>query len=117
MGDMGDIFNAMRADRRERAEARMKEQTPFFEKLKARAIGGSYLPGGFRFVFADAKGVKHVFDYWPQRGKWCEVYAKKHRQGEGALLKRLDELGIEHARLEDDDAGLRRTLSRSARYA
>lgn len=112
MGDMGEIFNAMRADRRARAEARFKDQVPFIEQLKARAIGGSYLPGGFRFIFEGRLG-REVFDYWPQRGKWCEVKVRKHRQGETALLKRLDELGIEHARIEEDDAGLRRFLSRA----
>lgn len=116
MGDMGDIFNDMRADRRARAEARVKEHAPFIEELKARAIGGSYLPGGFRFIFEGRLG-RETFDYWPQRGKWHEVKTRKHRQGERALLKRLDELGVEHARIEEDDAGLRRILARSARNA
>lgn len=109
MGDMGDIFNAMRADRRQRVEARVEEHRPFIEQLKARAVGLSYLPGGFRFTFEanNAFGRQPVtFDYWPQRGKWCELASRRYRQGERALLRRLDELGVERPMTEAANAGL-----------
>lgn len=112
MGDMGDIFNDMRADRRARAEARVEEHRPFIEQLKARAQEVGYLPGGFRFIFVGSAGYREAFDYWPQRGKWCELKTRRYRQGERGLLRRLDELGVERAMTEAPNAGLLRFLGK-----
>jgi len=114
MGDMGDIFNDMRDMRRQHIAERVKAQVPFFEGLRARAIAVGSLPGGFRLVFRGAAGFNETFDYWPQRGKWFEHRSRKHRQGEAGLLRRLDELGVEHERIEADDAGLLRFIGKAA---
>jgi len=113
MGDMGDIFRDMREMKRGLKRERAEGQRSFIESLRARATYMSILPGGFRFVFKSLLGAE-TFDYWPSSGKWCELKVRRYRQGEPGLLRRLDELGVEHERTEDDAAGLRRFLGVAA---
>jgi hypothetical protein len=118
MGDMGDFWRDIRESRSAFKRERAQSKAAFIEEVRQRSNAYGFVGAGVRFLFEvrDERGFfVHKFDYWPQSGKWCEVNAQRYRSGERSLMRRLDELGVRHAQHEDDDAGLRRTLSRSCR--
>jgi hypothetical protein len=86
MGDMGDIFNDMKAHRKEKRRERTIEQRPFIEWLQSIATSWSILPGGVRFTVNNRIGQPVTFDYWPAGGKWVKVGKNPvYAQGERRL--------------------------------
>lgn len=82
MGDMGDIFRAMRDDKKERHAKNYDENHAL-----ARALHLSFETknGGEHLVF-DFCG--EVADFWPSSGKWFQRRQKKYGHGLRALVKR-----------------------------
>jgi hypothetical protein len=85
VGDMGEIFNAMREHKRDAKATRVETQAPFVEWLKGVSVTWLVLPGGYRFNVANAAGHHHTFDYWPSSGKWTRTGTNKILVGEKKL--------------------------------
>ncbi len=79
MGDMDDVFRAMRADKQERHAANRTERAEILRKAGVRfetRNGGAHL-------IVEGQGGK--IDFWPGTGKWIDRNRKNGR-GINSLL-------------------------------
>lgn len=83
MGDMGEIFNAMKDESKER---RARNRQSSAELLKSRGIEFEEKNCGAHLIITHSG---RVFDFWPGTGKWTERGTNKYRRGVKNLLKRL----------------------------
>lgn len=81
MGDMGEVFNAMRKDSQERRRHNREQSRKMLEKAGIRFESKN---GGAHLI------VKDDIDFWPETGKWIVRNGKKGR-GVRNLIKYIRE--------------------------
>lgn len=86
MGDMGDMFNALREERKIKRNSNRNFSTQYLDDLK---IPFESKNGGIHLIVTVGTVV---IDFWPSTGLWMERGINKKQRGVRYLIKRYYEL-------------------------
>lgn len=85
MGDMGDMWRAVKPQMKEQSKKKKDLNLEYAHK-KLQELGIDYLDYGYHF--AVISGDK-TYDFWPTTGKWCLRNSGNYKRGINGLIKAI----------------------------